>query len=134
LAAAVIRSLTGGGLYQLTVSNVAASIASGAPVPGSFEELGAMVGEVEGVHLAEVVAALGADGEAALARVLDDARALPPEQLYAAQLARFEATLALLVAAAQGNSHAASALGGRLERAGLAGPDDLDLQVPQLAG
>ena len=115
LAAVVLEAVSGHGDYGEDVVSLARRVAAGNPVPATFEELSGTVEEVEGARFGQLVAALGADGEAVLAKVLADARAVTPEQAYANAVAFFEPTLALLVGAAGGNAHALVLLGERLD-------------------
>lgn len=94
---------------------MAVDLASNPELPAGFAVLCAAVEQVEGVRFGALVEALGGD-DALLATVLGDARAMPPEEVYAEQLAGWDSALALLVAAVDGNPHARGRLDENLAR------------------
>ncbi len=116
LASTMLSLLTGHGDYPSDVAVVARQLASGVSAPASFDELCLAVEVVDGVQFRALVEALGGDGTHVLATVIDDARQLPVEALYAFEIAGWEPTLALLVAASSGNTYARAHLDAELAR------------------
>lgn len=114
LAASVLRAITGAGSYRDRLPALARQLGAGTPPPQSFDALCASVEQVDGVGFRALVKRLGGDGDEVMARVLEEARSVPPQELYASQLATWEPTLPLLVAAAAGNAHARAHLDARL--------------------
>jgi tetratricopeptide (TPR) repeat protein len=117
LAAALLYYQTGSGGLANTLRMLADQLAElgEQAVPESFEALCARVGEVEGVRLAELLAGLpgpAADGDQALAEVLRLAREQPaePPATEAEVLEQWEPMIAAVVAAAQDDTEAATAL------------------------
>jgi tetratricopeptide (TPR) repeat protein len=70
---------------------------------------------VEGVAFGALVDALGGADDAILAELVTAARSLPPEQLYADHIARWEPVLMLLTAGRHGHPAARAALDAALE-------------------
>ncbi|UQU63604.1 CHAT domain-containing protein [Couchioplanes caeruleus] len=78
-------------------------------VPGDFAELCARVDRVEGVHFGVWFPEQGS-GDQALREVLERARAIPDEQLYAEDLVGWEPVIAAVVAGANGDNAATVAV------------------------
>ncbi|MGC4819797.1 hypothetical protein [Micromonospora sp. DT63] len=116
LAAAVIGYQTGAGELTGRVRALARLLARDeAPPPAAFADVCRIVDQVDGVHLADLVARLPArapDGQAALDEVLRLARSLPPEEEADLQrhLTWWEPVIAALIAAEGGDPDAAAAL------------------------
>lgn len=116
LAATVLRALTASGAYRQNLRGFALALSSGTVPPAGFDALCAAVERVEGVRFRELVEGLGGDGDQLLAAMVEEAKAIPAEELYAELLDAWEPTLALLVAANGGNLHARAHLDYHLAR------------------
>ena len=116
LAGVALYAVIASGSYRRNLRALAADLATNPTLPSGFAALCATVEQVEGVRFGVLVEALGGDGDALLATVLDDARAMAPEELYAEQLAGWETALALLVAVVDGSPHARARLAEHLAR------------------
>jgi tetratricopeptide (TPR) repeat protein len=115
LAAALLYYQSGAGRLSGTLRTLAEELAAFGDqvVPGSFGELAARVGQVEGVRLGELLASLPSpapDEDAALAEVLRQARDLPAEPADPAQgvVELWAPVLAAIEVAAGGDAEAAA--------------------------
>jgi hypothetical protein len=115
LAALILLGMEGGPDYQKALVAFAQQMDSGLEPPGDYDTLCATVDKAQGVRFRAVVETLG-DGREAFSAILTAARAIPPEDLWANQLAQAEPVLALMAYAASGYETARTQLGPRLDQ------------------
>ena len=127
VAALMLLLLADDPQYHDVLGEIARESDSGLEPPVRFDELCRLVEQVQGVHFAEQVVSLGG-GQDTLVRVLAEARAIPPEQLYAFDLERFEATALLIVFAGRGDPHASAQLAEAIDELEAA-PETHDLAL-----
>jgi hypothetical protein len=120
IAGAVITYQTGEGSIDQDLLGLAQLLAgAGEEAPATFTHVCAIVDQVEGVHLARLLARIPArasDPDTAMAQVLAAARALPRSPMSVDNYIRkWEPFISALVAAARGDTQAATVLDAALE-------------------